>query len=82
MARLKFWVHQVLVALDQLFTALIGGWADETLSSYAWRMEREDKPWGRVWRPCIDWVFGEGHCYDAYIAERERLQTPPILRKR
>lgn len=75
---------QILIALDQLLTALLGGWADETLSSYAWRLEQQGKFWGRVWRPAIDllWrVFGvPEHCRSSYLAERTRAQLPPELR--
>jgi hypothetical protein len=76
---------QLLIAFDQLVTALLGGWADETLSSYAWRMELQRKPWGRVWRPAIDAiarrVFGQvDHCRKAYDSERIRSQAPPETR--
>lgn len=82
MAALKHWCLQVLIAIDQVFTALVGGFADETLSSYAWRMERQRKPWGFM-RRVIDWLFawsGPGHCEDAYIDEVNRRQMPPELR--
>lgn len=76
------YVLQVLVALDQLVTALLGGWADETLSSYAWRLDQAGKPWGRVMRPLIDALFfwQRGHCRACYLAERARAQMPPELR--
>ena len=72
---------RILVALDQLVTALLGGWPDETLSSYAWRLERQGKPFGFT-RRLIDWVFfwDEHHCEKAMMAERNRLQVPPELR--
>lgn len=72
---------RVLVALDQLVTALLGGWPDETLSSYAWRLEKQRKPFGFM-RNVIDWVFfwDDNHCYKAMLAERQRLQVPPELR--
>lgn len=31
------YIKNVLIALDQLANALIGGWPDESLSSRAWR---------------------------------------------
>lgn len=79
-----YW-RQLRIAVDQLGTALVGGWADETLSSYAWRLERQGKWWGRFWRPRIDRLFltlrGETyHCSNAYEAERTRGQMPPELR--
>ncbi len=78
----------VLIGLDQLVNALLGGWPDETLSSRAfrWRMDGV-----RKW-PClvIDALFfwdrerrGEftfRHCALSYKSERERLQQPPELR--
>ena len=33
-------MKQILIAVDQLANAVIGGWADETLSSRAWREDR------------------------------------------
>ena len=33
-------MKQILIAIDQLANAVIGGWADETLSSRAWREDR------------------------------------------
>ena len=51
---MRHWLLQVFIALDQLVNALLGGWADETLSSRAWRMEAKRRPWGRVMRPLID----------------------------
>ena len=77
------WAKQVLIALDQLANALIGGWADETLSSAAYRMETERKLAGRIFRPLIDAIFrpfGAHHCRNAYLAEHRRQQLPPSLR--
>lgn len=76
---------RVLIALDQLVTALLGGWPDETLSSYAWRLEKRGKLAGRIFRPLIDWLFrweGPDHCLRAMLAERQRVQQPPDLRGR
>jgi len=83
---MKRYIIHILIALDQLITTLIGGYPDESLSSYAYRMNVQRKPWGRVWRPVIDWLFSwqrlpDGHCSAAYDEERKRLQYPPILRK-
>ena len=63
--------------------ALVGGWADETLSSAAYRMETERKLAGRIFRPLIDLIFrpfGAHHCRNAYLAEHRRHQLPPSLR--
>lgn len=83
MAGLKTYTLNVLIGFDQLITTLIGGDPDETLSSYAWRMEVQDKPWGRITRPGIDWLmswYEPNHCRRAYRAERMRTQFPPELR--
>lgn len=60
---------RVLVAIDQLGTALLGGYPDETLSSYAWRLAKQGKPFGFM-RNVIDWVFfwDDNHCYKAMLA--------------
>lgn len=81
MAGLMNWALQVLIAMDQLCTALLGGFADETMSSYAYRMERQGKPWGFM-RAVIDRVFWwqPGHCRAAYLSEVSRRQEPPELR--
>lgn len=71
---------KVLIAIDQLINALIGGWPDETLSSRAYRWEQDEK---RSWtRKLIDVIFfwEENHCYASYVSEREGRQLPPELR--
>lgn len=71
---------KVLIAIDQLLNAFIGGWPDETLSSRAYRWEKDGK---RSWtRKLIDVMFfwEEEHCYASYISEREGRQLPPELR--
>lgn len=71
----------IVIAIDQLLTALAGGFPDETLSSYAWRLERQGRPFGFM-RPVIDALFflSPNHCYRAYQAERRRDQLPPEFR--
>lgn len=74
----------ILIALDQLGCTLLGGFPDETMSSYAYRMRLEKKPFGFTanW---IDWValkvFKQAdHCHKAYEEERLGLQEPPEVR--
>ena len=69
-------IKQILIAIDQLANAVIGGWADETLSSRAWREDR------RRLVVFIDFLFfwEENHCEASYISERQRLQLPPEFR--
>ena len=82
MARyLKNW----LIGLDQWVCTWVGGWPDETLSSYAYRLELQGKRGGRVFRPFIDWLFSwsrdpSGHCHAAWLSERTRNQAPPEFR--
>lgn len=89
----RHWFYQLFIAVDQLLNILVtplqgGAWADETLSSRAYRMDREGKLWGRFWRPVIDWLFGwqtlpegaSGHCHAAYLKEGLRIHVPPELR--
>lgn len=76
------YVKNVLIGIDQLATTLIGGYPDETLSSYAHRMHRQGKPFGFM-RNVINAIFfwQDDHCQQAYESERQRSQMPPELRK-
>lgn len=78
---MKFWLINVLVALDQLVNALFGGWADETISSRAYRMQNKTFVW-QCLRRAIDLLlfFQPDHCCIAYDYERNRWQMPPDLR--
>ena len=71
----KKYVIQVLVAVDQLANAVLGGWADETLSSRAHRL-RDKKLWFVV-EKVINALFflQKDHCLMAYEAELNRKQT-------
>jgi hypothetical protein len=75
---------RVLIALDQLLNvALCNGEPDETMSSAAYRMERDGHFWGFM-RPVIDWLFspwGIEHCRSAYFAELRGLQEPTEMQK-
>lgn len=79
------YLKNLLIALDQLVTALLGGWPDETLSSYAYRLDQNGRLAGRIFRPAIDLVFQvvigqDAHCRQAVEAELDRRQLPPALR--
>lgn len=86
----KGWLYQLFIAVDQLINVLVtpfqaGAWADETLSSRAWRMDQKGRPWGRALRPIIDWLFAwqkaeGGHCKQAFERERIRFHAPPEAR--
>ncbi|MDR1276367.1 MAG: pseudouridine synthase [Candidatus Accumulibacter sp.] len=72
-------VKNVLIALDQVINAVLGGWSDETLSSRAYRWHVAGK---RHWpMHLIDDVFFDcRHCTDSYESERAGRQLPPELR--
>ena len=74
---------QIPIAIDQLINTICGGWADETISSVAWRKRHEGKGWGLL-RKMIDSLFfwQENHCESAYLSEKNRLQCPPELREK
>ena len=72
----------LLIALDQLLNALIGGFCDETLSSRSYRWDVAGK---RHWpRRCIDRIAAilgdRNHCEESFISEREGRQLPPEAR--
>ena len=83
----RHWLVQLFIAVDQLLNILItpfnaGAWADETMSSRAYRMWRDRRPWGRVLMPIIDTLFfwQREHCAHSYMGERKRLELPPEMR--
>jgi hypothetical protein len=69
-------VFEVLVAVDQLANAVLGGWADETMSARCWRL-RAQMPYSWL-RAAIDRLFfwQSSHCQSAYESERLRSQLP------
>lgn len=67
---------QVLIALDQLVNAIRNGWADETLSSRAYR---ESPRTEKFINALLFW--DKDHCYESYVSEQLRMQLPPELRK-
>ena len=71
---------QVLIAIDQLANTLLGGFADETISSRAYRAFAEGK--ARWPMRVIDALFfwQHDHCRQAYDSELERAQLPPEMR--
>ena len=79
---IKFFVWQLLLAIDQLVNVLFGGYADETLSSRAYRASRHTGHWR--WRVCarvINFLFRDPeHCYKAYKSEHSGKQLPPEFR--
>ncbi|HGP7204720.1 TPA: DNA helicase UvrD [Neisseria meningitidis] len=76
--RLKKYVYHLLVAIDQLFNALTGGAADETLSSRTYRGARlAQKPktrWKILYTLINGVFFDRQHCRQAYISELKGRQ--------
>lgn len=55
-------------------------WADESLSSRAWRWECDGVcSWPRKTIDAIFW-WQPNHCLESYISEREGRQLPPEIR--
>jgi hypothetical protein len=83
MNAIKFWFFQVALAFDQFCNAVFGGWADESISSRAWRLSAGSHGWACL-RACIDTIFRafgqRDHCFEAWTSERMRTQLPPELR--
>ncbi len=71
------WFGTVLIALDQLFNAVLGGAPDETISSRLGR--HRARWWGRAGCAVLDRLDAD-HCRKAVQAERERRHLPPDLR--
>ena len=73
----------ILIAIDQLINALLGGWPDETLSSRAYRLSVAGRC--NFLRICIDWIASlfndKNHCEESFRSERLGKQLPPEARK-
>lgn len=75
------YLKNLLIALDQLFNTILGGWPDESLSSHCWRIEQKK---GISWpRKLVDALlfFDKDHCQESYESELERRQLPPSMRE-
>ena len=76
---MKYWLN-LAIAIDQLFNAIFCGEPDETLSSRAYRLDKERGK--KLPRFLIDtlFFFDKDHCYQSYLSEIERKQLPPQMR--
>ena len=72
---------QILIAIDQFFNTLLAGYADETLSSRAYRHKKDGSRSWPAW--IIDHLFfwQDEHCKASYESELGRAHLPPELRK-
>ena len=73
--------EQIPIALDQFVNTIFGGWADETISSRAHRMQGKSWKFAKL-RKLIDGLFfwQEEHCLNAFRSETERRHLPPERR--
>ena len=71
--KLKRYGYHVVIAIDQLFNALTGGAADETLSSRTYRgamlADQPKKRWRVLYRFINGIFFDRNHCKTAYESE-------------
>ncbi|WP_118805329.1 DNA helicase UvrD [Haemophilus haemolyticus] len=78
--KLKRYGYHVVIAIDQLFNALTGGAADETLSSRTYRgamlAMNPKKRWQMLYRVINGIFFDRNHCKTAYESELNRKQYP------
>lgn len=73
------YITQILIAIDQLANTILFGYADETLSSRAYRADQKGLLFGKIFRPVIDVlfvIFQNNHCRYAYLAEVDKRQLP------
>ena len=82
----KQWLYHVSIAFDQFINAVLGGAADETLSSRTYRgavlAKRPKRKWRiafRVIEALFFWEKGQ-HCRIAYESELSRKQYPASFR--
>ena len=74
------YVKNVLIGADQLLNAILCGSCDESLSSRAYRLDKErGRKWPRLLIDALLW-FDKDHCHQAYLSEIERKQLPPQMR--
>lgn len=71
--KLKRYGYHVVIAIDQLFNALTGGAADETLSSRTYRgailAKQPKKRWRVLYRLINALFFDVNHCKASYESE-------------
>lgn len=75
---MKQWIKNNWIAIDQLLNTILNGMPDETLSARAWRLEQQNKIFGKIFRPLIDilFFFDRDHCYQSFLSELDRKQFP------
>lgn len=85
---LKNWAYHVAIGLDQFINAILGGAADETLSSRTYRgavLAKNPKKRWRVLHRLIEGLFfweNGKHCKRAYHSELTRKQYPDSFKEK
>ncbi|OOF60847.1 DNA helicase UvrD [Rodentibacter caecimuris] len=78
--KMKNWAYHILIAVDQLCNALVGGAADETFSSRCYRgailADKPKKRWRVLYRVINGLFLDKNHCKTAYESEISRKQYP------
>ena len=75
----RAYVINLLIGIDQLFNAFMGGMPDETISSRCARGSGKRWYWTLLGR-ILD-AIQPGHIENALKSEQQRLQEPAALRK-
>jgi hypothetical protein len=72
----KNWIWNVLLGLDVLGSAILGGMPGETLSGRAGTAQREGKLRGKILAPIIDFImFDPQHCQKAIAGDILRAKA-------
>lgn len=84
-SKLKHYGYHVIIAIDQLFNALTGGAADETLSSRTYRgailADKPKKRWRVLYRLINGLFFDANHCKASYESEASGKQHDERFRE-
>lgn len=78
---MKHYYLQVALSIDQLLNAILGGYADETLSARIWRNHCGNRWWKyAMWAVDAIFFLQPGHCQQSYLSEVARKHLPPVYR--
>lgn len=72
------YLFSLAVAVDQVFNALLGGYADETLSYRAAKARNKGQRWGCVLCKVLD-AFHTDHCHYAMVSKFYSLKKRGVI---
>lgn len=74
-------LNQLMYSLDCLVNTILGGYANESLSSRFYRANRDNK-WYGFMKNVTDTIFfyQDNHCQTAYFRTLDRMNLPPEFR--